>query len=265
LELHGNSKRTEFTIVSWNVWFGVRNYRTRLLELGKLIQRHDPDLIAFQEITPEFMKIITSQKWARSYFVSDQDGALVERYGNVMLSKTQFHECVIKNLESRMGRKAMIGTFLVASAPQMAFGTFHLESYLEDAPYRAKQLQVFDEMTSDCSHVVLVGDTNFVQDSEQQHLGERFRDAWKELNHRTPAEALENPGLTFDTETNPMLKEEYTARKMGEKRQRLDRCFFTHKSIEPISMEILGTEPYDGKTEYISDHYGILIKLRFKT
>jgi len=61
-----------------------------------------------------------------------------------------------------------------------------------------------------------------------------------------------------------MLKEEYTVRRMGEKRQRLDRCFFTKNSIDAYHMEILGRTPYDGNSEFISDHYGILIKARFR-
>jgi hypothetical protein len=76
-----------------------------------------------------------------------------------------------------------------------------------------------------------------------------------------------------------MAKEEYEEQGILEpKRKRLDRywiltvllivltstrCFFTPDTIEPISMKLLGTTPY-ANSEYISDHYGILVKLRIK-
>jgi len=143
--------------------------------------------------------------------------------------------------------------------------TFHLESFLEDTEPRKEQLQIIREMSDLFSHSILIGDTNFTSESEAAALGPRFKDAWQELYQRTPEELENNPGLTFDTVTNGMCREEYNQSKLGEKRQRLDRCFYTHDSIEPVSMKILGDTPYIENTqEFVSDHYGICVKLRFK-
>jgi len=232
--------------------------------LGQLIQQYEPDIIALQEITSEIMEKLRNQKCIREYFVSDPEAKLVDSYGNVLLSKVQFRECVLRSLETRMGRKANLASFVVQKAPMLTVGTFHLESYLEDAAYRQKQLTVFKELTQDCSHVILIGDTNFSQPDEVQSLGDRFKDVWQVLHQQTPEDMIKNPGLTFDTETNAMLKEEYTLRKMGVKRQRLDRCFYTHETIVPLSMEIVGTKPYGGTNEFISDHYGVIVKFKFK-
>jgi len=163
-----------------------------------------------------------------------------------------------------MGRKAMLGNFLVEKSDPVTFGTFHLESYLEDAPYRANQLKVFKTLTETCPNAVLVGDTNFFSDNESEALGSRFKDAWHELYQKTAEDFGKNLGLTFDTEANDMAKEEYKLQNIEiPRRMRLDRCFYTHETIEPLEMKILGDTPYDAR-EFISDHYGIMVKLRLK-
>jgi len=55
-----------------------------------------------------------------------------------------------------------------------------------------------------------------------------------------------------------MCREEFQEREdYYEKRNRLDRCYYSSKTLEPISIELLGTKPYYEK-EWISDHYGLL-------
>lgn len=139
----------------------------------------------------------------------------------------------------------------------MVFGTFHLESDPQDTLKREGQLIEFREATAKAHYCFLCGDTNFVEDSEADTLGDRFGDAWRDLY---PDQA----GLTFDTVANKMGKEEYVSMgRTADKQKRLDRLFYTKDTIEPISMEILGTQPY-WKNEYISDHFGIFIKLKLK-
>jgi hypothetical protein len=145
----------------------------------------------------------------------------------------------------------------VANSPQLVFGTFHLESDSKDVTTRAKQLEEFRLYTASAHYCFLCGDTNFVEDSEMLALGPGFKDAWAELHP-------DSPGLTFDTVANPMAKEEYASMGRAEgKQKRLDRLFYTANTLEPVSMEVIGTEPY-WKSEFISDHFGIFVKLRLK-
>jgi tyrosyl-DNA phosphodiesterase 2 len=251
--------KKELTIISWNVWFGLRNREGRMHALGQIVRQHDPDLIAFQEVTPDLLKLIQSQKWMREYFASDCDGKTMETYGNVVFSKVAFNELFMCKLESRMGRKAILANIIVKGSHPLVFGTYHLESHLEDGPYRASQLKAFKELTQHCPNVILVGDTNFTADNESDSLGTRFKDTWRELYQSNPTDAARNPGLTFDTSTNDMARQE----RSDLKQLRLDRCFYTHDTIEPTEMKIIGEKPYF-PNEWISDHYGILIKLRVK-
>lgn len=256
------------TIVSWNVWFGSRRQADRMRALGSVIRDLDPDFICLQEITPGLLPLIAVQPWARDYVVSDVFADHIDRktrYGNVVFSKYQFHEFIVHPLPGRMGRKAMLGSVVRRHAAQFVIGTFHLESYPQDEAYRREQLEVFRTLTDHCSHVILVGDTNMIHDSkENAALEPRFRDAWKMLHHRTEDAMARRPGLTFDTESNSMLKEEYAPQV---KQTRSDRCFYTPDTIEPLEMRRLGMEPYDpenDRSSYISDHYGLFVRLALR-
>jgi len=227
--------------------------------LCNAVRQYDPDIIAFQEVTTDLLKMILSERWLKQYYISDCDGKTLETYGNVIFSKIKFNELSITPLDSRMRRKALLSNLLIKGSDPLTFGTFHLESHLEDAPYRARQLDTFRELTTHCPSVVLVGDTNFISDQETDTLGPRFKDCWKELYQSNPTDAQKNPGLTFDTSTNAMAKEE----RDDLKQLRLDRCFYTYETIEPTEMKILGQTPYF-RGEWISDHYGIMVKFRVK-
>ena len=100
-----------------------------MVALGKVISECDPDLIALQECTAELNELLLQQEWARKYFVSDPAGKEFNRYGVLVMSKIRFHELMLRDFESRMGRKALVGSLLVKGGSQLTFGTFHLESY----------------------------------------------------------------------------------------------------------------------------------------
>jgi len=227
--------------------------------LCKVVRELDPDIIAFQEVTSDLLKMILSERWLRQYFLTDWDGRTLDTYGNVIFSKVKFHEISVTQLESRMGRKALLTNLLIKGSPPFIFGTFHLESHLEDINHRALQLRKFRELTEHCPSVVLIGDTNFTSENESKELGSRFGDTWRDLYQKNPIEEKQNPGLTFDTSANPMAREE----RDDLKHLRLDRCFYSGATIEPLEMKILGREPYF-QNEWISDHFGIMVKLRLK-
>eukprot|EP01126_Amoeba_proteus_P034130 TRINITY_DN3385_c0_g1_i1.p1 TRINITY_DN3385_c0_g1~~TRINITY_DN3385_c0_g1_i1.p1 ORF type:complete len:253 (-),score=37.65 TRINITY_DN3385_c0_g1_i1:141-899(-) len=250
-------QQSEISILSWNVWFGLRNRSQRMTAMGKVIQQFDPDFIFLQEVTADIMKEIVRQKWTHAYYISDPEAKLVNKYGNVMFSKFMFHECINKDFPSIMGRQLMIGTVVVQDSPQLLFGTFHLESDARSISERAKQLSEFVDATNSGHYVFLVGDTNFVNDSESSTLCPKFTDIWSTLHP-------DKEGFTFDTVQNPMAREEYLGMGITEdRRQRLDRLFYTHETIQPISIELLGQKPY-WKNEFISDHFGIFVRLNLK-
>jgi len=248
----------EITVLSWNVWFGTRKRPQRMKALGKVVVRENPDFIFFQEIDSDLMREISSSDWSKNYYVSDPHAQRVSRYGNCMFSRYKMRECAIKESSvSQMGRKMMLGTCVVQKSPQLTFGTFHLESDAHNAPERAAQVKDFLVATEHCSCTFVVGDTNLVSDTEEAVglFQSKFRDAWPTLH---PGQE----GFTFDTQTNTMGRSEYLSRGIVDhKRKRLDRLFYTPETLQPFHMEIMGTKPYK-EGEFISDHYGIFVKLR---
>jgi len=198
------------------------------------------------------------------YYISDPTAQHVSTYGNVIFSKTKLNECGVKKLETKCGRKCQVGTIKLDKPHQLALGTFHLESGTTDREIRQKQLQQLAQVFQNQSCAIICGDTNFYTEDEVSGLGNLFKDAWKELYQKTEEEAIQNPGITFDTKNNIMCREEFLERAdFLEKQLRLDRCFYTPGTIEPLSMEILGVKPYF-KSEWISDHYGIVLRLKLK-
>lgn len=50
--------------------------------LGALIDKHDPDMVALQEMTPLICKLLFSQAWVSLYFINvDKKGQKVFYFG----------------------------------------------------------------------------------------------------------------------------------------------------------------------------------------
>eukprot|EP01128_Nolandella_sp_AFSM9_P008303 TRINITY_DN491_c0_g1_i1.p1 TRINITY_DN491_c0_g1~~TRINITY_DN491_c0_g1_i1.p1 ORF type:complete len:389 (-),score=54.50 TRINITY_DN491_c0_g1_i1:51-1217(-) len=232
--------KDEITILSYNAWFGNHRVEQRMKAIADLIENHDPDLIALQEMTPFLLRHLLSHKCIRNYILSDPTGKEYNRYGNMILSKVNFSSLYLRNFESNQGRKALWGK-VPYRGKEICFGTFHLESYPKDHPYRKQQMCLFSHLTREDEIVILTGDSNINFDDEGKNFGERFADAWEQLYQKTSLEKSQNPGITFDLYKNRMGRE---AAGFSMK-ARLDRCFYTHSILQPHSMEVIGTEPFE--------------------
>jgi len=198
-------------------------------------------------MTPNILRVFVRQTWIKRYYITDYKGDTIKPYGNVMMSKYKFHEFAVHPFDnSNMGRKMLIATFVCEGGAQLVLGTFHLESYGQDLEQRREQLTLYNKYTEHSDKVILCGDTNFIHDDEDEPLTPRFLDVWRELYHKTDQEKEDNPGYTFDTDTNIMAKREHSPRKV-----RIDRCFYTPGKIEPIQMKVIGNVAYDKKRRRI--------------
>lgn len=123
---------------------------------------------------------------------------------------------------------------------------------------------------ANASHVLWCGDSNAATDDEAQVLTASTSayplvDAWPALYHRTPEDAARNPGITFDTELNPMTTAGKTIPSIHA-RTRLDRLFLSGKTIELQHMEIIGRDPIDrSRGLWPSDHYAVLFRVRLRS
>lgn len=238
--------KSEFTILTWNVWFDTKNGAERMAAIGSIITNLNPDLIAMQEATPWINRILLAQEWARNYYVTDPTGSqFAGGYGVMLFSKVPFLELGLRNFPGRMGRKALMGSVMLENGQALLLGTFHLESYDADHPYRKLQLEMFQNIVSTMGFQssILCGDTNFVLPDEHLILKSDYEDVWEKLYTRNSVK-----GFTFST-TVP--------------HKRLDRIFVTKDKLATVEVKLVGTQPIVLGTQlFPSDHCGVFATLR---
>src|SRR5262245_30933006 len=237
----------QISALTWNVWFGGHRFEERCTALVEEIGRADADLIALQEVTPEFLVPLTAAPWAKAYELSDPEGETLGDYGVLILSRLPMTRIQVRPLPTRMGRSLVLVDVNVDEAP-LTFATVHLESQ-EDADLRARQLaDLFTVLARRPTDALLVGDFNFVEGAEPESsaLDPAFADVWSTLH---PGD----PGYTVDSEINRMrysVKEKVT-------RKRIDRVLVRGR-LSPAAIELVGARPVaDHDTLFPSDHFGL--------
>jgi tyrosyl-DNA phosphodiesterase 2 len=267
--------------------------RERLEAVAALIRRHEPDLVGLQELTPRTAQLLLSDPFVREHYAASDagSGASVGGYGTLVLSRLPVAAQWTRELPTRMWRD-LRSVEVAVNGETLLFSTVHLES-LQSARTRREQLaEIAKEHASrGAPHRVLCGDFNFDStrnyvegfgELENKALGEllpEYVDVWPALR---PREA----GLTFDTESNPML------RGHRPERMRYDRIVLCSRPPArsdggegggagaaaaaaaagrwvPEQIELLGTQPFGRHREtgvelVPSDHYGLLATLRFE-
>ncbi len=245
-------KRRRVRLVTWNVWFGIDRPLRRWEELLRTTGRLRPDVVAFQEVTKPFLKLLRNTSWVRkSYTPSDPYGDEMDAYGSVLLCRYPSPEVSIHRLESEMDRSLVTMKTEVAGAPWL-FGTVHLES-MEGAHLRGRQLEVTFEHLARHDNVVLMGDFNFCSawTDENRRIPEDWVDVWPALRSE--------PGFTVDTGRNAMR----LRAKPQDKRVRFDRILVRSPLATPVRIELLGTTAIKGEQPALfpSDHFGVFAEL----
>ena len=191
-------RRHRLSLLSWNVWFGLEKPHRRWTELTSIVGSLRPDVIALQEVTDPFLRMLRKATWVRGrYHISDPSGDSLEGYGNLIVSRLPMERVHVQPLESEMDRKLVVVEASAEGRP-WAFASVHLESFRESTARRARQLDQVLQALSSYPEVALMGDFNFCaswQDENERIPGD-YQDVW-------PAVRPEE-GFTVDTEENEM-------------------------------------------------------------
>ena len=158
-----------------------------------------------------------------------------------------------------MGRNILISEFNILKNDKIIpfyFLTFHLESFFSKKSDILKLLQlryIFDIINCD-DNIILLGDTNILKDDIDEHINDKFCDAFNEYQKID----CNIPKNTYSGLTNSNVKN----KKFN---SRLDRVFFNKEKCSIIEYKLIGTEQSvynNDKNKYIhpSDHYGIFCK-----
>ncbi|XVE87766.1 hypothetical protein DITRI_Ditri19aG0014100 [Diplodiscus trichospermus] len=264
-------------ILSYNVWFREElEVQKRMKAIGDLIQLHSPDLICFQEVTPNIYDIFRRSNWWKVYRCSVSDEMADSRaYFCMQLTKLPVKSFSCKPFEnSIMGRELCMTEVEVLGNKTLIVATSHLESPCPAPPKwdqmyskeRVEQAKQAINILQNNSNVIFGGDMNWDDKVDGQFpLPDGWIDAWRELR---PAD----DGWTYDTKSNQMLSGNRTLRK------RLDRFVCNLHDFKVSEIEVIGTEAIPGlsyakeknvrKEKVVldlpvlpSDHYGLLLTI----
>jgi endonuclease/exonuclease/phosphatase family metal-dependent hydrolase len=129
-----------------------------------------------------------------------------------------------------------------------------MESYLEDGPVQAVQLDRMFARLRGAEHALLLGDLNFGDgEPESSHLEAGYEDRWIALHPGLP-------GYTWDIDRSDLARDSSFR---GEPSRRLDRVLLRSSVWRGGAVTILGDRPvHPGKTDlFPSDHFGLLADL----
>ncbi|XP_062013532.1 uncharacterized protein LOC133729920 isoform X1 [Rosa rugosa] len=264
-------------VLTYNVWFREDlEMHKRMKAIGDLVLQHCPDVICFQEVTPDIYDIFQQSNWWKMYQCSiPNQMAISQPYFCMQLSKLQVKAFSCRPFSySAMGRELCVTQVEVQGDKHLVVATSHLESpcpgppkwdqmYSKERVDQAKEALNFLKKNP---NVIFCGDMNWDDKLDGQvPLPDNWIDAWVELR---PGE----DGLTYDTKSNQMLSGNRSLRK------RLDRFFCCLHDFRVSKIEMIGTKAIPGLS-YIkekkvkgeikklelpvlpSDHYGLLLTI----
>ncbi|KAK1422590.1 hypothetical protein QVD17_17875 [Tagetes erecta] len=272
-EIQPKEELKSLKILSYNVWFAEDiELRIRMRAIGDIIQLHNPDVICFQEVTPDIYAILQRSSWWKSYKCSlSYDKARTRPYFCMQLSKLPVKSFSCKQFTySAMGRELCIAEVLAQRDTSLVVATTHLESPCPGPPKwdqmyskeRVKQAREAVAFLKENPNVIFCGDMNWDDKLDGEFpLPDGWVDVWTELNPK-------DVGWTYDTKSNPMLS---ANRKL---QKRLDRflislCDFKVECIQMVGTEAIPEVTYMKQTRgkelelpvLPSDHFGLLLTM----
>ncbi|XP_043690116.1 uncharacterized protein LOC122640900 [Telopea speciosissima] len=277
VDINQDARVSTLKVLSYNVWFREDlEMHKRMKALGDLIQQHSPDLICFQEVTPNIYDIFQHASWWKVYTCSvPSEMANTRPYFCMQLSKLPIKSFSCKPFRnSIMGRELCVAEIEVGMGKPLILATSHLES---PSPAPPKWDQMFSKervvqakeainLLKDAPNVIFGGDMNWDDKLDGEFpLPEGWVDAWVEQRRG------EN-GWTYDTKSNRMLSGNRTLQK------RLDRFLCKLSDFKISAVDMIGMEAIPGLTYskekkvrkelqtlvlpvLPSDHYGLLLTI----
>ena len=272
------------SIVTWNVMFDRYSGKptplgkpgidwcspARYPILGKVLQRTDADVIAMQEVEPQFWEFLSKETWVKDNysFSCGMSGAAITPWGVLVLThkRVKMLSCTHMNVPAWSSHVSLMPVIAV----QMSHAVVNIAAIHLLAPYTkthenartgqdtALRLKMQKAITGDC---ITVGDYNDWPTSEFTMPPESlYVDAW-------PLVCPNDPGKTMD-ETNEFCKLKIEEEFFG----RSDKMFVRSKRLKPVFAEMIGTKSVNEENGnhkapgylFPSDHYGVHIKFQVK-
>jgi tyrosyl-DNA phosphodiesterase 2 len=243
--------RSELTISTYNVWNDSRYAEQRYRAIAQLLSLRQPDIMAFQEVTPAAADILLSQNWIRDAYASAAViGGHAGSYGMLMLSRLPLSGGSYTRLPTRQSR-GFLQAHVVVNGARLVVCCIHLDSGKASSRLRGWQLRRIFRSLQVAEDVVVLGDFN-MRDAENFRITAPYRDVWPELR-------ADDDGFTEDTSINLMRYD----MKDKHRHVRFDRVLLKSRRWTPTTIELLGTEPIDPALPRVfpSDHFGVQCRI----
>jgi tyrosyl-DNA phosphodiesterase 2 len=247
----GGVSRDELSLTTYNIWFDEYYAAQRHQAITDLLARNPPDVMVFQEVTPEALAIFDAQPWIRvRYQRAAVAGAGVGNYGLLVLSRIPIDRATYTRLPTELDR-GFLRVELAVNGHPLTVTALHLESGKANATLRARQLRKTFGALRGARDVVVLGDFN-MRDAEDGRIDAGFVDLW-------PALRPEEPGFTEDTTINLMRWDS----KPKQRHVRFDRVLLKGERWTGVDIELLGTAPLSADLPRVfpSDHFGVRCRL----
>jgi endonuclease/exonuclease/phosphatase family metal-dependent hydrolase len=260
-----SNKLKTLNTVTLNVLFDKWNGKDYKTHIAYPEERHNDtikklgemgaDIITLNEVTESFLKKLEESEWVRKdYYLSESTktkGGLstIHPFGNLILTKLppQRTYCIsVQNLK----RPVVAATFTVNSK-MFSVSSIHLSAHDKNADKRKSQLKMvknfLDRIIGSGIPHLLQGDFNLHSEEESEQLeGLNLTDAWSTLHNLE-----EEPGYTFDSDLNSLVKEILP---LESRRMRLDRVLYstpTGNNFKVTETKLVFNEHIYPKTEHI--------------
>ncbi|KAJ0966183.1 hypothetical protein J5N97_027321 [Dioscorea zingiberensis] len=253
---------SQIKIMSYNVWCREDvEVKKRMKVIGNLVKQYSPDIIFFQEVTPNIYKLFERSNWWQLYNPSVLSAAGRAPFC-MLLSKLSVELFTSIPFSNSMEKELCVGEIDVGLDKKLIVATSHLKCQtleMTNSEERVSQAEEALRYLQQFPNVIFGGDMNWDEDEDGVFpLQGGWTDAWAELKRK--------PGWTFDTKSNKMLKGHKPLQK------RLDRFIckleedFRITNIEMIGKKAIPGSAYCNDKGMVlpvfpSDHYGLILTI----
>lgn len=247
--------------------------------LDVTLPNSNADVFLLSEVHETFWRMAMTRDWIRnSYYVTDYHFGNGPR-NNMIISRVPLYNVGRERKNERRSIVARLGSNDTFVAPFWVVCS-HLHAQFNGYLIRKKQLDAMytymSEIASKDQAVLIMGDLNFHDESENSNIAEPYFDAYRSIYPVPEDDSAEwtedQKGITFDAERNPFVAS--VAPGFFQHRMRLDRALirqaeqtdtsqFTHV-LKPFSTRVFAKEPISPSTPDLtgSDHYALELVLQ---
>jgi len=256
----GTRRRTEISLLTYNIWFAPEMMRERMEALGQIVEELQPDIAAFQEVTLANLAILQQQKWFSRYHLIPPDVSKhVSReklnHFVIILSVYPLDKWFIFPFKNSLRkRRLVVAETQNAVSTNITFviaGT-HLAYSLEGTRLRELQLQESLKVLSRYENVCVMGDMN-IEDKVDGDvvLPSSWIDAWLSLPGN-----IDSDGFTWDRNKSPFASMRNV--NATSYQARLDRVLCRLSDFKVKEMKVVGNKLT--KSGLLpSDHFGVFM------